>query len=103
MRRFIAAHSVPMVQQKIQAFRDFAMQIANQVSEQLCNEYEREMSNLWNDVLMYRNELDRVAQLLGTQLEREKKLHGVIEQMVGHTNNVNQHAQSLASQQPGSQ
>lgn len=91
-----------MVQQKINAFRDFASQLAAQVTEQLCTEFEREMGAMWNDVLMYRNELDRVAQLLGTQLEREKKLHGVIEQMVGHSANVHQHAQMLAQQKPGS-
>jgi len=89
-----------MVQQKIQAFRDFASQLASQVVEQLCVEYEREMSQMWNDLLMYRNELDRVAQLLGSQLEREKKLHGVIEQMVGHSAGVHEQAKYMASQQP---
>lgn len=91
-----------MVQQKIQAFRDFAGQLAAQVVEQMCQEFEREVSQLWNDVLMYRGELDRVAQLLGAQLEREKKLHGVIETMVGHSQNVHQQAQFLANQRPGS-
>lgn len=92
-----------MVQQKIEAFRNFASQLASQVVEQLCVEYEREMSQMWNDLLMYRNELDRVAQLLGSQLEREKKLHGVIEQMVGHSAGVHQQAQMMAQQSPGSE
>jgi len=92
-----------MVQQKIEAFRNFASQLASQVVEQLCVEYEREMSQMWNDLLMYRNELDRVAQLLGSQLEREKKLHGTIEQMVGHSAGVHQQAAMMAQQQPGSE
>lgn len=91
-----------MTQPRVQAFRDFAGQLAAQVTEQLCVEFEREISVIWNDVLMYRNELDRVAKLLGTQLEREKKLHGVIEEMIGHSTNVNNQAQFLAQQQPGS-
>merc|ERR1719159_1046679 len=52
--------------------------------------------------MMYRGELERVARLLGSQLEREKKLHSVIEQMVGHSQNIHSQAQMLASQRPGS-
>merc|ERR1719271_2098410 len=51
---------------------------------------------------MYRTELERVASLLGHQLDRENKLHDVIDQMVGHSSHVNQQAQILAKQQPGS-
>ena len=54
--------------------------ITGQVVEQMCVEFEREMASMWKDVLMYRDELDRVAQLLGVQLEREKKLHGLLQQ-----------------------
>jgi len=92
-----------MVQQKIQAFRVFASQLASQVVEQLCGEYEREMSTMWNGLLQYSAELGRVAQLLGAQLEREKKLHGVIEQIIGHSSNAHHQATMLAQQGPGSE
>lgn len=85
-----------MVQQKINAYRDFAERFAAQLVESMTAEFAREAGELWNDVCMYRDELDRVAQLLGSQLEREKKLHGVIEQMVGHSQNVQNQAFSLA-------
>lgn len=90
-----------MVAQKIEAFRNFASQLASQVTDQLCHEYEREVSQMWNELVMYRTELERVEQLLGAQLEREKKLHGVIEEMVAHSSNLNDHTNHLATQQPG--
>jgi len=90
-----------MVQQRIMAFRDFAGRLAAQVVEQMCQEFEREVGELWNDVCMYRDELDRVAQLLGGQLQREKQLHNVIEEMVGHGNNMRSQAQYLAQQRTG--
>jgi len=91
-----------MVQQQIQAFRNFASQLATQVVEQMCTEYEREMSAIWNDACMYRAELERVEQLLGMQLEREKKLHGTIEEMLGHSNHMHEQCKNMASQSPGS-
>lgn len=90
-----------MVQQRMMAFRDFAGRLAAQVVEQMCQEFEREVGELWNDVCMYRDELDRVAQLLGGQLEREKQLHNVIEGMVGHGNDMRSKAQYLAQQRTG--
>merc|ERR1719215_1230305 len=90
-----------MVAQKIEAFRHFASQLATQVTDQLCNEYEREVSQMWNELVLYRTELERVEELLGAQLEREKKLHGVIEEMVAHSSNLNDHAKNLATMQPG--
>jgi len=91
-----------MVQQKMDAFRDFAQQIAGQVVDQMCAEFEREVQTLWNDVLMYRNELDRVSKLLGMQIERENKLHGAIEQMVGFFPNVVNQTQQMTAQRPDS-
>lgn len=86
----------------MEAFRNFASQLAQQVVDQLCGEFEREVVNLWNDVVMYRTELERVEQLLGSQLEREKKLHGVIENMLSSSGNTAEHIGLLAQQQPGS-
>lgn len=92
-----------MVQEKIEAFRHFAGQLASQVVEQLCIEFEREVATLWNDVVIFRTELERVEELLGAQLQREKKLHGVIEQMLHHSANLHDRAQNLAKQQPRSE
>lgn len=63
---------------KVGAFREFATQLAVQVVEQLCGEYEREVTNLYSDVYTYRVELERVAELLGHQLHREKQLHDML-------------------------
>lgn len=90
-----------MVQQKVGAFREFSNRLAQQLIDLMCGEFEREVQELWNDVCMYREELNRVAQLLGSQLEREKKLHGVIEQMMGHSANVQSQAEYLAQQRAG--
>merc|ERR1740123_3038421 len=83
-----------MVQQNITVFRDYAARLATQLVEQMTAEYAREVQALWNDVLMYRHELERVAALLGSQLEREKKLHGVIEQLMGHSTMAHQRLSS---------
>jgi len=94
----IALRTFTMVQQNITVFRDYAARLATQLVEQMTAEYAREVQALWNDVLMYRHELERVAALLGSQLEREKKLHGVIEQLMGHSTNAHQQAQAMAQQ-----
>eukprot|EP00928_Gymnodinium_smaydae_P016551 TRINITY_DN16231_c0_g1_i2.p2 TRINITY_DN16231_c0_g1~~TRINITY_DN16231_c0_g1_i2.p2 ORF type:complete len:306 (-),score=49.78 TRINITY_DN16231_c0_g1_i2:59-871(-) len=86
--------------EKIQAFRTFASQLAAQVVEQLCTEYEREVSIMWNDLVSYRNELGRVAELLGTQLTRERQLHELVENMAGHHANIASSAQMAAQNQP---
>jgi hypothetical protein len=86
--------------QKIAAFRNFATQLAGQVVEQLCQEYEREVSVMWNDLVQYRNELGRVAELLGTQLQRERSLHEMLEGMAGHHANIANSAQMAAQQSP---
>eukprot|EP00928_Gymnodinium_smaydae_P027292 TRINITY_DN21148_c0_g1_i1.p1 TRINITY_DN21148_c0_g1~~TRINITY_DN21148_c0_g1_i1.p1 ORF type:complete len:254 (-),score=34.99 TRINITY_DN21148_c0_g1_i1:295-1056(-) len=88
---------------KVQAFRNFAMQLMAQVTEQLCQEYEREVAMLTNDVMSYRNELTRVADLLAHQLGRERQLHGILDQMNQHHANIANAAHQVASQQPNKQ
>lgn len=92
-----------VIPQKVGAFRDFAMQLAVQVVDQLCVEYEREVSQLYNDCLVYRHELERVAALLGSQLLRERELHNMLEKMADHQGNIASSAQMLAQQSPNSQ
>jgi hypothetical protein len=87
---------------KIAAFREFASTLAGQVVEQLCVEFEREVSVMYNDLLQYRNELGRVAELLGHQLGRERQLHEMLEQMSNHQTSLAQSAQQAAAQQPQS-
>eukprot|EP00928_Gymnodinium_smaydae_P063879 TRINITY_DN47357_c0_g1_i1.p1 TRINITY_DN47357_c0_g1~~TRINITY_DN47357_c0_g1_i1.p1 ORF type:complete len:288 (+),score=68.17 TRINITY_DN47357_c0_g1_i1:112-864(+) len=74
--------------QKIMAFREFASSLAAQVVEQLCIEYEREVNTMYQDLVTYRNELGRVAELLGHQLGREKQLHEMLEAMHIHSHAV---------------
>lgn len=74
--------------QKVGVFRQFANQLASQIVEQMCQEYEREVSQLYNDVTMYRNELSRCAELLGHQLHREKQLHGLLGGMFDNHGNM---------------
>jgi len=95
--------STMVIPQKVGAFRDFATQLALQVVEQLCVEYEREVSQLYNDCLVYRHELERVAALLGAQLLRERELHNMLEKMADHQGNIASSAQMLAQQSPNSQ
>lgn len=90
-----------MVQQKIQAFRQFASQLAQQVTEQLCAEFEREVGQVFEEAVQYRDELARVLVLLEQELDRQKKLHSVIEGMNGHASQLHEHAKNLASKNPG--
>lgn len=92
-----------VIQQKVTAFRAFAGQLAAQVVEQLCQEYEREVAQLFNDVSMYRNELTRCAELLGHQLGRERQLHEMLEKVANHQTDVASSAQYLAQQSPNAQ
>lgn len=98
----MAAAAAPAQVEKINAFRSFATQLAGQVVEQLCQEYEREVSIMWNDLVQYRNELGRVAELLGGQLHRERQLHEMLEAMAGHHANIANSAQVAAAQSPNS-
>lgn len=90
------------VPQKVTAFRDFASQLAVQVVEQLCTEYEREVSQLWNDCVVYRHELERVAALLGSQLVRERQLHELLEKVADHQSSIASAVQMQAQHSPDS-
>jgi len=68
-----------MMPARIAAFRDFAATIASQVVEQLAQEFEREVTMMFQDIMAYRSELGRVVDLLGQQVEREKALHQLME------------------------
>jgi len=88
---------------KITVFREFAATLAGQVVEQLCGEYEREVTVMYNDLVQQRQELARVAELLGHQLGREKQLHEMLENMSQHHVNLGNHHQQVAStMQPAS-
>eukprot|EP00931_Biecheleriopsis_adriatica_P063089 TRINITY_DN38161_c0_g2_i1.p1 TRINITY_DN38161_c0_g2~~TRINITY_DN38161_c0_g2_i1.p1 ORF type:complete len:334 (+),score=64.69 TRINITY_DN38161_c0_g2_i1:54-1004(+) len=66
---------------KVNAFRNYCLQI----TEQLCAEFEREVAQLTNDVLRYRAELARCADLLAFQLGKEKQYHVMLENIAGNT------------------
>merc|ERR1712232_598149 len=59
-----------------------------------------EVSVMTNDLMMYRNELARVAELLAHQLGRERQLHGMLETMAGHHATLASSTMQAASQQP---
>jgi hypothetical protein len=69
---------------KVNAFREFATQLAIQVTEQLCSEFEREVGLITEELVMYRTELARCGELLAHQLHREKELHGMLENIAGN-------------------
>jgi len=66
---------------KVSAFRQF---MAN-VSEQVCQEFEREVSQLSEDIVKYRGELARCADLLAFQLGKEKQYHNMLENICQNT------------------
>merc|ERR1719473_1336550 len=83
---------------KVNAFRQFATTLFGQVAEQLCNEFEREVATLTDDLVMYRTELARCGELLASQLGREKQLHGMLENIVGSSGNLFASAQDIGKQ-----
>eukprot|EP00439_Symbiodinium_sp_Y106_P087246 s121_g43.t1 len=66
---------------KVNAFRSFCQQL----TEQLCLEFEREVQQLTEDVVRYRAELARCADLLAYQLGKEKQYHSMLESIAGNT------------------
>jgi hypothetical protein len=66
---------------KVSAFRAFMMNI----TEQLCQEFEREVSQMSEDIVKYRGELARCADLLAFQLGKEKQYHEMLENVCSNT------------------
>lgn len=99
----MAATAPPPHIAKVDAFRGFASQLQGQVVEQLCQEFEREVGIMWNDLVQYRHELERVADLLGQQLIRERQLHEMLDAMAGQHATFANTASMAASQTPNSQ
>jgi len=73
---------------KVTAFRQFASNLLTQLMEQLCSEFEREVSQMTEDVVLYQAELARCGELLAHQLGRERQLHGMLENIAGNTGNL---------------
>eukprot|EP00930_Biecheleria_cincta_P001596 TRINITY_DN102730_c0_g1_i1.p1 TRINITY_DN102730_c0_g1~~TRINITY_DN102730_c0_g1_i1.p1 ORF type:complete len:260 (+),score=52.82 TRINITY_DN102730_c0_g1_i1:88-867(+) len=65
----------------VRAFRQFMAQIA----EQVCQEFEREVRQMSEDIVKYRGELARCADLLAFQLGKEKQYHGMLENICSNT------------------
>ncbi|CAJ1449055.1 unnamed protein product [Effrenium voratum] len=61
------ANSEEHVVPRVNAFRGFM----SQVCEQVCMEFEREVTQMSEDILMYRGELAKCADLLAYQLGKE--------------------------------
>ncbi|CAE7382352.1 susA, partial [Symbiodinium sp. CCMP2456] len=62
------------------AFRKFMA-----VCETVCLEFEREVREMSEDILMYRGELARCADLLAFQLGKEKQYHNMLENIAENT------------------
>jgi len=69
---------------KVNAFRSFCLQL----TEQLCAEFEREVRQMSEDILRYRGELARCADLLAFQLGKEKTYHNMLENIAGNTSQL---------------
>ncbi|CAJ1418737.1 unnamed protein product, partial [Effrenium voratum] len=59
-----------------------------QVVDQLCHEFEREVGQMTQDIVRYRGELARCADLLAFQLGKEKQYHSMLENIAGNTTNL---------------
>ncbi|CAE7353632.1 tvaII [Symbiodinium natans] len=66
---------------RVNAFRNFMAQVC----EQVCIEFEREVTQMSEDILMYRGELARCADLLAFQLGKEKQYHNMLENIADNT------------------
>eukprot|EP00490_Sorites_sp_Unknown_P010643 CAMPEP_0114654522 /NCGR_PEP_ID=MMETSP0191-20121206/10533_1 /TAXON_ID=126664 /ORGANISM="Sorites sp." /LENGTH=253 /DNA_ID=CAMNT_0001870031 /DNA_START=49 /DNA_END=807 /DNA_ORIENTATION=- len=66
---------------KVAAFRSFCQQVVDQV----CIEFEREVSQMSKDIILYRGELARCADLLAFQLGKEKEYHNMLENIAGNS------------------
>lgn len=85
---------------KVAAFREFASQLAVQIVEQLCTEYEREVNVMYSELVTYRTELERVAELLGHQLGRERQLHDMLTTMGDVHSSMVAQMEGIAQQRP---
>eukprot|EP00435_Cladocopium_sp_Y103_P012619 s1297_g3.t1 len=70
---------------RVNAFRNFLAQICEQVTASLCAEFEREVIQMSEDIVMYRGELAKCADLLAYQLGKEKQYHNMLENIAGNT------------------
>lgn len=59
-----------------------------QVVDQLCHEFEREVSQMTQDIVRYRGELARCADLLAFQLGKEKQYHNMLENIAGNSSTL---------------
>lgn len=73
---------------RVNAFRNFIAQICEQVSASLCAEFEREVIQMSEDIVMYRGELAKCADLLAYQLGKEKQYHNMLENIAGNTSTL---------------
>ncbi|CAE7613856.1 unnamed protein product [Symbiodinium natans] len=82
---------------KVNAFRSFCMQVV----DQLCIEFEREVSQMTQDITMYRGELARCADLLAFQLGKEKDYHTMLDNIANNTNVLVGKAQEVGQKHSG--
>lgn len=75
---------VPDHTPKVNAFRSYCMQVV----DQLCTEFEREVSQMTQDIVRYRGELARCADLLAYQLGKEKQYHNMLENIAGNSSTL---------------
>eukprot|EP00434_Breviolum_minutum_P010293 symbB.v1.2.009084.t1/scaffold567.1/size186458/6 len=73
---------------RVDAFRNFIGQVCEQISASLCAEFEREVIQMSEDVIMYRGELAKCADLLAFQLGKEKQYHNMLENIAGNTSSL---------------
>lgn len=95
----VNATSLPL---KVDTFRNFVDTVAAQVSELVCQEYERDVAALVDDIDTYKTELKRCAELLGHQLKRERQLHIILDKVSDHQSNIANSAQYVVQQSPSS-
>mmetsp|Transcript_69050 Transcript_69050/g.161743 ORF Transcript_69050/g.161743 Transcript_69050/m.161743 type:complete len:256 (-) Transcript_69050:134-901(-) len=77
----VTQEAMDHVAPRANAFRKFMADVC----ETVCLEFEREVREMSEDILMYRGELARCADLLAFQLGKEKQYHNMLENIAENT------------------
>eukprot|EP00928_Gymnodinium_smaydae_P008293 TRINITY_DN13022_c0_g1_i1.p1 TRINITY_DN13022_c0_g1~~TRINITY_DN13022_c0_g1_i1.p1 ORF type:complete len:260 (-),score=42.43 TRINITY_DN13022_c0_g1_i1:131-910(-) len=77
---------------KLSPLHKYAVQMAVEMVDRIFTEFDRETNLMFDEFSAMRVELQRVAELLESQLARERQLHDLLESLSGHHNAMGNHA-----------
>mmetsp|Transcript_17594 Transcript_17594/g.36757 ORF Transcript_17594/g.36757 Transcript_17594/m.36757 type:complete len:187 (-) Transcript_17594:53-613(-) len=79
-------------------FRQVATELANELVAQLTQEHTREVTAMYQEVLVLRSELQRVAELMQGYMQRERQLHEMMDQLTNTYQEATSHFHAAHSQ-----